>query len=170
VLNGAERGLWRRVLAWFGFGFGIREDPSHTLAAASGLDILLQDYLDEPLVQVHGCRYHRRRETPVRELDNPRYVPLVIPLQLALALAPAPGLEAGLEAYDDASYFFERFRNPLVPQQSNGIERTLGFAHARLREESPSDSEHHRALMVAYPEIPEEARRRLVAWQLDEEP
>ncbi len=77
---------------------------------------------------------------------------------------------AGLEAYDDANWFFERFRNPHVPQQGDGIERALGFALARLREEAPSDSDHQRALVAAYPEIPVETRRQLVNWQIDEEP
>ena len=41
-------------------------------------------------------------------------------------------LRAGLEAYDDANYFFERFRKPHVPLQGDAIECTLAFAIERL--------------------------------------
>ena len=79
-------------------------------------------------------------------------------------------LGAALEAYQDAEYFFERFRNPEVPKQSPVIEEILGYALGRLYEESPSDEDYDRALLAAYPEIPEATRRRVVRWQQDETP
>ena len=79
-------------------------------------------------------------------------------------------LGAASEAYDDASWFFERFRNPHVPKQSAGIERTLEFALDRLYKEGPSGEEYDQALVAAYPELPEDARRKVVAWQQDEVP
>lgn len=60
-------------------------------------------------------------------------------------------LRAGLEAYDDADYFFERFRKLHVPLQGDAIECTLAFAIERLREESPGGLEHQQALIDAYP-------------------
>lgn len=91
-----------------------------------------------------------------------------------LSFCECHGLEAelgaGLEVYDDANYFFERFRNPHVPRQSDGIERTLDYAIERLRKEYPSDSDHYRALMDAYPEIPEEVRERVDLWESEDSP
>lgn len=84
------------------------------------------------------------------------------------------GLEAeagaGVEVYDDTNWFFERFRAPHVPSQSDGIERVLEHTLAQLRKEYPSDSDHHRALMAAYPEIPEETRKRVEAWKAEDAP
>ncbi len=77
---------------------------------------------------------------------------------------------AALEAYDDANWFLERLRNPHVPKQSDGIERALELAQERLRGEVPPEPEYERALEAAYPEIPEDTRRRVVNWQLDEVP
>lgn len=64
-------------------------------------------------------------------------------------------LGALLEAYQDAEYYFERSRNPHVPKQSGVVERALERTLARLHEESPSEEAYDRALVAAYPEIPE---------------
>lgn len=79
-------------------------------------------------------------------------------------------LGALLEAYQDAEYYFERSRNPHVPKQSGVVERALERTLARLHEESPSEEAYDRALVAAYPEIPEKTRRRVVNWQQDEMP
>ncbi len=79
-------------------------------------------------------------------------------------------LGAGLESFEDANYFFERFRNPHVPQQGDAIERTLEFALDRLREEAPADLGHQQALMDAYPVISEDARKKVVRWIFDQSP
>ena len=72
-------------------------------------------------------------------------------------------------ASDHAINFFERFRNPHVPQQSSAIQRGLGVALDYLREEYRAGGDYNRALLRAYPDIPEATRARVLAWQEEEE-
>ena len=97
-------------------------------------------------------------------------VVMVYGLSFCTAHGEEARIGAALEAFQDAEYFFERFRNPHVPKNSDVVEQALKHALARSHDESPSDEDYDRALLAAYPELPEAARRRVVRWQQDEVP
>nr|MDP9486794.1 hypothetical protein [Actinomycetota bacterium] len=73
-----------------------------------------------------------------------------------------------LELYRDAGYFFDRFRNPHVPDLNPLIERELAAAIVRMNDEGPSDADHYRALSRAYPNPPEKVREIIRRWERDE--
>lgn len=80
--------------------------------------------------------------------------------------------EAGalLEAYTDASYFFERLNNPHVPGFNSIVDRELAALAERLTDAAFSDAAHHVALMHAYPSVPEGRREQIDSWKRDEDP
>lgn len=90
-----------------------------------------------------------------------------------LAFCPEHGEEARIgalqEAYHDAYYFFERFKNPHVPALNNIVERELAGALSRMHDEGPSDEDHYQALSRAYPDAPERVREMIRQWERDEE-
>ncbi len=73
-----------------------------------------------------------------------------------------------MELYQDAGYFFDRFRNPHVPDLNNLVERELGAAIVHMNDEGPSDDDHQRALSRAYPNPPEKLREMIRLWERDE--
>lgn len=80
---------------------------------------------------------------------------------------------AGLQAFTEANEVFERHVDPRVPKkQRTGIERAFEFGPDGLRAESPSDSDHQRALLIAYPPAltPLAVQRRILTWEEDEGP
>ncbi len=89
-----------------------------------------------------------------------------------LNFCPEHGEEAKvgalMELYQDAGYFFDRFRNPHVPDLNNLIERELAAAIVRMNDEGPSDDDHQRALSRAYPNPPEGVREMIRLWECDE--
>ncbi len=89
-----------------------------------------------------------------------------------LNFCPEHGEEARigalLELYRDAGYFFDRFRNPHVPDLNPLIERELAAAIVRMNDEGPSDADHYRALSRAYPNPPEKVREIIRRWERDE--
>ncbi len=89
-----------------------------------------------------------------------------------LNFCPEHGEEAKvgalMELYQDAGYFFDRFRNPHVPDLNNLIERELGAIVNRMRSEGPSDEDYYRALAFAYPQPPEGVHEMILRWQRDE--
>ncbi len=72
-----------------------------------------------------------------------------------------------LEAYEDASHFFDRFRNPHTPDFNEVIERELVAAVDRMRGEGPSDDDYQQALRRAYPDVPEKVRAGVLTWEGD---
>ncbi len=76
-------------------------------------------------------------------------------------------LGALLEAYHDAGYFFDRFRNPHTPDFNEVIERELSAAVDRMHEEGPSDCDYQDALRRAYPDVPEKVRTGVETWEED---
>jgi hypothetical protein len=89
-----------------------------------------------------------------------------------LNFCPEHGAEARigalLELYQDAGYFFDRFRNPYVPDMNPLVERELGAAIRRMNGEGPGDEEYYRALSRAYPNPPEKVREIIRQWERDE--
>ncbi|MDP9454633.1 MAG: hypothetical protein M3Q60_02355 [Actinomycetota bacterium] len=89
-----------------------------------------------------------------------------------LNFCPEHGEEARIgalmEAYQDAGYFFDRFRNPHVPDLNPLVERELGAAIVRMNDEGPSDEDYYRALSRAYPNPPEKVREMIRLWERDE--
>ncbi len=89
-----------------------------------------------------------------------------------LNFCPEHGEEARvgalMELYQDAGYFFDRFRNPHVPDLNNLIERELAAAIVRMNDEGPSDEDYYRALSRAYPDTPEKVRETIRLWERDE--
>ncbi len=89
-----------------------------------------------------------------------------------LNFCPEHGAEARvgalMELYQDAGYFFDRFRNPHTPDLNNLIEHELAAAVDRMRSEGPSDDDHYRALSRAYPNPPEGVREMIRLWERDE--
>ncbi len=75
---------------------------------------------------------------------------------------------ADMELYYDAGYFFDRFRNPHVPDLNALVERELAAAVGRMNEEGPSDADYYRALSRAYPDTPEHVREMVFRWERDE--
>ena len=75
---------------------------------------------------------------------------------------------ADMELYYDAGYFFDRFRNPHVPDLNDLVERELEAAVGRMNEGGPSDENYYQALARAYPEPPEYVREQLLRWERDE--
>jgi hypothetical protein len=88
-----------------------------------------------------------------------------------LNFCPEHGEEAKvgalMELYQDAGYFFDRFRNPHTPDLNNLIERELAAAIVRMNDEGPSDDDHQRALSRAYPNPPEGVRGMIAQWERD---
>ncbi len=82
-----------------------------------------------------------------------------------LNFCPEHGAEARIgalmEACQDAGYFFDRFRNPHVPDLNDLVERELVSAIVRMNDEGPSDDDHQRALSRAYPNPPEKVREMM---------
>ncbi len=72
-----------------------------------------------------------------------------------------------LEAYQDAAHFFDRFRNPHVPDLNPIVEGELAAVVDRMRGEGPSDAEHERALLRAYPDAPQGVREMIAQWERD---
>ncbi len=89
-----------------------------------------------------------------------------------LNFCPEHGEEAWvgalMEAYQDAGHFFDRFRNPRTPDLNALVERELEAAVNRMRGEGPSDDDHERALLRAYPDTPEGVREMIALWAEDE--
>ncbi len=89
-----------------------------------------------------------------------------------LNFCPEHGTEAKIgalmEAYQDAGHFFDRFRNPHVPDLNTIVERELEAVVNRMRSEGPSDEDHERALLRAYPDTPEKVREMIRLWERDE--
>ncbi len=89
-----------------------------------------------------------------------------------LNFCPEHGEEARvgalMELYQDAGYFFDRFRNPHVPDMNPLVERELAAAIVRMNDEGPSDADHYRALSRAYPNPPEKVREIIRRWERDE--
>ena len=73
-----------------------------------------------------------------------------------------------MEAYHDAAYFFDRFRNPHAPDFGTIIQHELDAAVDRMMGEGPSDSDHQRALSRACPNPPEYVREIIRQWERDE--
>ncbi len=88
-----------------------------------------------------------------------------------LNFCPEHGEEARIgalmEAYQEAAHFFERFRNPHVPDINEIVERELLAAVNRMRSEGPSDADHERALLRAYPDAPQGVREMIAQWERD---
>ncbi len=88
-----------------------------------------------------------------------------------LNFCPEHGSEARIgaemELYQDAGYFFDRFRNPHVPDLNDLVERELAAAIVRMNDEGPSDEDHYRALSLAYPNPPEKVREIILLWERD---
>ncbi len=76
---------------------------------------------------------------------------------------------ADMELYYAAGYFFDRFRNPHVPDLNILVDRELAAAVVRMNEEGPSDADYYRALRRAYPSPPEHVREMIRQWERDEE-
>ncbi len=89
-----------------------------------------------------------------------------------LNFCPEHGAEARvgalMELHQDAGYFFDRFRNPHVPDLNGLVERELAAAIVRMNDEGPSDADYYRALSRAYPNPPEGVREMILRWELDE--
>ncbi len=89
-----------------------------------------------------------------------------------LSFCPEHGEEARvgalMEAYQDAGHFFDRFRSPHVPDLNTIVERELEAVVNRMRGEGPSDDDHERALLRAYPNTPEGVREMIALWAEDE--
>ncbi len=88
-----------------------------------------------------------------------------------LNFCPEHGSEARIgaemELYQDAGYFFDRFRNPHTPDLNNLIERELAAAIVRMNDEGPSDEDHYQALRLAYPDAPQGVREMIAQWERD---
>ncbi len=88
-----------------------------------------------------------------------------------LNFCPKHGEEAKvgalMEAGQDAGYFFDRFRSPHVPDLNPLIERELAAVIVRMRSEGPSDEDHERALLRAYPDAPQGVREMIAQWERD---
>ncbi len=88
-----------------------------------------------------------------------------------LNFCPEHGEEARvgalMELYLDAGYFFDRFRNPHTPDLNNLVERELAAAIVRMNDEGPSDADHERALLCAYPDAPQGVREMIAQWERD---
>ncbi len=97
-------------------------------------------------------------------------------LVYGLCFCAPHGEEAGAGAlhgaYLDASYFFERLRNPHVPALSGLIDQELEGVANRLSRGASDDGAYHEALVRAYPDeaIPESVRRQIEDWACDERP
>ncbi len=89
-----------------------------------------------------------------------------------LNFCPEHGEEARIgalmEAYQDAANFFHRFRNPHVPDLNPVVEGELAAVLGRMNVEGPSDADHERALLRAYPNPPEKVREIIRRWERDE--
>ncbi len=89
-----------------------------------------------------------------------------------LNFCPEHGEEAKvgalMEIYQDAGYFFDRFRNPHTPDFNTLVECELEAAVNRMRSEVPSDDDHQRALSRAYPSPPEKVCEMIRMWERDE--
>ncbi len=88
-----------------------------------------------------------------------------------LNFCPEHGEEARIgalmEAYQEAGYFFDRFRNPHVPDMNPVIDCALISWSMHLNETGPSDDDHYRALSRAYPNPPEKVREIILLWERD---
>ncbi len=73
-----------------------------------------------------------------------------------------------MELYQDAHHFFDRFRNPRTPALNALVELELEAVVNRMRREGPSDDDHERALLRAYPDTPEGVREMIALWAEDE--
>lgn len=71
-------------------------------------------------------------------------------------------------AYEGASYFFERFRNLHVPDHNPLVDRELRSAVDLMNAEGPTDCEYARAIVRAYPEVPQEVSERVARLERDE--
>lgn len=89
-----------------------------------------------------------------------------------LNFCPEHGEEAKIgalkEAYADAGYFFDRHRNPHVPDTNSVIDEALESWSMHLNHAGPSDDDHQRALSRAYPNPPERVREIVLGWERDE--
>ena len=72
-----------------------------------------------------------------------------------------------MEACDAAASFLERQRFAGAPEPLN---RALGAALEEVDASYPTADSYHEALVAAYPDPPEEVRKRIRRWQEDEEP
>ena len=72
-----------------------------------------------------------------------------------------------MEAYADAAYFFDRFRNPHTPDFNEVIERELLAAVHRMNDAGPTDEDYQGALRRAYPDVPEKVRAGILRWEED---
>lgn len=73
-----------------------------------------------------------------------------------------------MEAYHDAGHFFDRFRNPHVPDMNTLVEDELEAVVDRMRGDGPSDEDYYRSLRLAYPDAPEPVRKIVRQWESDE--
>ena len=89
-----------------------------------------------------------------------------------LNFCPEHGEEARvgalMEAYHDACYFFDRFRNPHTPDLNAVVDCALRSWAMHLNEEGPKDDDHYRALALAYPYPPDRVREMILRWERDE--
>ena len=89
-----------------------------------------------------------------------------------LNFCPEHGEEARIavlmEAHQDAGYFFDRFRNPHVPDLNPIVDAALASWVVHLNGEGPRDADHYRALALAYPDPPEYVREMILRWERDE--
>ena len=89
-----------------------------------------------------------------------------------LNFCPEHGEEARvgalMEAHQDAGYFFDRFRNPHVPDLNPIVDAALASWVVHLNGEGPRDDDHYRSLALAYPEPPEYVREMILRWERDE--
>ena len=119
--------------------------------------------------------YERGRPCAVRHRDaggwchEPASVKMYDMLNFCEGHGEEARIGALMEAYRDAAYFFDRFRNPHTPDLNAIVEAELEAAVDRMRGESPSDDDHYRALRRAYPDTPEYVREIVVQWGRDEE-
>ncbi len=90
-----------------------------------------------------------------------------LPLSATLAARRCNGVYV-LVCYYAAGYFFDRFRNPHVPDLNILVERELAASVGRMNEEGPSDADYYRVLRRAYPEPPEHVRAQILQWERDE--
>lgn len=95
---------------------------------------------------------------------------LVRGLRFCKAHGEEARIGASMEECADAGYFFERLRNPHVPDVNDMVDRELGTATARIHDASPTDEDHYRALARAYPDTPVHVREIVERWERDERP
>lgn len=89
-----------------------------------------------------------------------------------LYFCEAHGAEVGAGALyqlrQEAGEFFERFRNPHVPDLNSLVDQELGEAARRISPTTDDDEDYHQALARAYPEIPDNVRKEMDGWARDE--